>query len=77
MPEVNTTLVEEIIESAETAAAAAASGISVNPMNFVENLKYMGMGMLGIFVVIGAVWCVTIILNKVTSRSSDEKKEEE
>ena len=34
-----------------------------NPMNFVENLKYMGLGMLGIFVVIGVIIGVTVLLN--------------
>jgi len=37
-----------------------------NPMNFVTNLKYMGLGMLGIFVVIGVIALVTVILNKTT-----------
>ena len=39
--------------------------IIVNPMNFISNLKYMGFGMLGIFVVIGIIVCVTMLLNKV------------
>lgn len=38
------------------------------PMNFVKNLSYMGIGMAGIFVVIGIIICVTVILNKVTSK---------
>jgi len=37
-----------------------------NPMNFIYNLKYMGLGMLGIFVVIGIIIVTTILLNKVT-----------
>lgn len=37
------------------------------PMAFVENLKYMGFGMLGIFVVIGAIIGVTCLLNYVMS----------
>ncbi len=37
-----------------------------NPMNFIYNLKYMGLGMLGILVVIGVIILVTVILNKVT-----------
>ena len=41
-----------------------------NPMNFVSNLKYMGLGMLGIFVVIGVIILLTVILNKAT-KSSD------
>ncbi len=43
------------------------NGIEFNPMNFVENLKYMGLGMLGIFVVIGLIVISTIVLNRVTS----------
>ncbi|MBQ7109010.1 MAG: oxaloacetate decarboxylase [Clostridia bacterium] len=35
-------------------------------MNFVYNLKYMGIGMLGIIIVIGIIIIVTTILNKVT-----------
>ncbi len=37
-----------------------------NAMNFIYNLKYMGLGMLGILVVIGVIILVTMILNKVT-----------
>lgn len=33
------------------------------PANFVANLKYMGLGMLGIFVVIGLIILVTCLLN--------------
>ena len=38
-----------------------------NPMNFVNNLGYMGAGMLGIFVVIGLIIITTLILNKATA----------
>ncbi len=40
-----------------------------NPMNFVSNLKYMGLGMLGIFIVIGVIILLTVILNKTTKDS--------
>jgi len=40
--------------------------MNINPMNFVYNLKYMGIGMLGIIIVIGIIIIVTTILNKVT-----------
>ena len=33
------------------------------PMEFIYNLKYMGAGMLGIFVVIGLIAGVTELLN--------------
>ncbi|MBR5232244.1 MAG: oxaloacetate decarboxylase [Clostridia bacterium] len=37
-----------------------------NPANFLSNLKYMGLGMLGIFIVIGIIVGVVVGLNKVT-----------
>jgi len=36
------------------------------PVKFIENLKYMGLGMLGIFVVIGIIVGVVIGLNALT-----------
>lgn len=41
------------------------------PMHFVENLRYMGIGMLGIFLVIGAIALLTVLLNKLTGQHSD------
>lgn len=38
----------------------------MNIMNFIYNLKYMGIGMLGIFIVIGVIVLITMFLNKVT-----------
>ena len=46
-----------------------------DPAQFVENLKYMGLGMLGIFIVIGLIAGLTILLNALTSHNSDETKE--
>lgn len=37
------------------------------PANFIENLKYMGIGMLVIFAVIGIIILTTMIVNKVFS----------
>ena len=45
--------------------------IDFNPFNFLENAKYMGLGMLGIFVVIGLIVGVTYLLNHVTSSKKD------
>ena len=36
------------------------------PINFIKNLKYMGLGMLGIFIVIGIIVGVVVALNKFT-----------
>ena len=47
-----------------------------NPMNFVDNLGYMGAGMLGIFIVIGLIVITTVILNKVTAPKKNNKKEQ-
>jgi hypothetical protein len=41
----------------------------MNPQNFVNNLHYMGKGMLAIFVVIGAIILVTALLNKIFSKN--------
>ena len=38
-----------------------------NPMNFVNNLGYMGVGMLIIIAVIGVIIGATSLLNKFTS----------
>lgn len=40
---------------------------SFEPIHFVENLRYMGIGMLGIFIVIGVIILLTMLLNKLTS----------
>ncbi len=37
-----------------------------NLMAFVDNLYYMGVGMLSILIVIGIIIAVTMVLNKIT-----------
>ena len=39
------------------------ANLEFNPMAFVENLKYMGVGMLVIFVVIGLIILTTMLIN--------------
>ena len=46
---------------------ASAGGLKVQPMNFIYNLKYMGVGMFCIIVVIGVLIGVTMALNKITA----------
>ncbi len=41
--------------------------MNFNPMNFVTNLKYMGIGMLGVFMIIGIIIAATYIIGKATS----------
>ena len=50
--------------------------INFNPMAFIDNLKYMGQGMLGIFVVIGIIVIFTSILAKVSSKLGKKNDEE-
>ena len=40
------------------------------PMNFVENLKYMGLGMLAIIIVMGAIILVTMALNSIPDNNT-------
>ena len=44
---------------------STAVGLEFNPMAFVENLKYMGIGMLVIFAVIGVIALTTVLINKI------------
>ena len=44
---------------------AESAGFNFEPFNFVENLKYMGLGMLAIFIVIGVIVGITYLLNAV------------
>ena len=37
------------------------------PMRFVHTLKFMGVGMIGIFIVMGVIIVSVVVLNKVTS----------
>ncbi len=42
------------------------------PMNFVENLKYMGIGMLGIFIIIGIIIGATYAIGALSNKKSGE-----
>ena len=48
-------------------AATEGTKLVFEPMNFVENLQYMGIGMLVIFAVIGVIALVTVLINKIFS----------
>ena len=47
-----------------------------DPMQFVENLRYMGLGMLGIFIVIGAITLLTMLLNRLTEQKTEDQPEQ-
>ena len=40
-------------------------GVIFEPMNFVKNLEYMGIGMLGIFIVVGVIMGATLFIGKI------------
>lgn len=44
--------------------------------NFVENLKYMGIGMLGVFIIIGAIIGAVYLLNRGVNYMTNRTKEE-
>ena len=37
----------------------------MNFQNFIDNLPYMGKGMLGILIVMGVIILITVLLNKI------------
>ncbi len=55
----------------------ANSALAVDIQNFINSLKYMGIGMLCIFVVMLAIIVVVYVLNKVTNSISAKKKAKE
>ncbi len=46
----------------------AIGNLEFTPDRFVENLRYMGIGMLVIFVIIGVIILVTMLINKIFSK---------
>ena len=44
---------------------------SFEPMNFVTNLTYMGVGMLGIFIIVGIIVAATYAIAKFTAPKSN------
>ena len=49
------------------AAAETAAKIAFDPGKFLSNLRYMGIGMLVIFMIIGIIILTTLVINKVFS----------
>ena len=44
---------------------AESAGFDFEPIKFIENLQYMGLGMLAIFIVIGVIVGITYLLNRI------------
>lgn len=58
----------EPVTEAVTEIATEAAKLQFEPTAFVENLKHMGVGMLVIFVLIGAIVLATVLINKLFSK---------
>ncbi len=43
-----------------------------NPMNFITNLKWMGIGMLAVSMIIAIVIVATMAINATSSKNSDK-----
>ena len=73
MNELNIFLTDAAITSAPTEATAATqANLGFEPMNFVDNLQYMGIGMLTIFLIIGAIILTTMLINWIFSRKKKD-----
>lgn len=46
----------------------AAQTVNFEPMNFISNLRYMGIGMLVIFVIIGVIILATTLVSRLFSK---------
>lgn len=42
--------------------------MTFDPMNFITNLRYLAVGMVSIFIVIGVIILVTVLLNKIFTK---------
>ncbi len=47
--------------------------MNFNPMAFVDNLKYMGIGMLSILIVMGVLILITVLLNRLGKKSKKDE----
>jgi len=69
----NMELITVTAETVETVAESGATNVlqemiaNTDPMRFVDTLKYMGVGMLGIFIVMGILIIGTGLLNRILS----------
>ena len=60
-----------LIATEPTEAAAGAADVVFQPASFVENLQYMGIGMLVIFLVIGLIILSTKLINHLFSDNAE------
>ena len=46
------------------------------PMNFINNLKYMGVGMLGVFLIVGVIIATTYLIGYVMKKVEAKNQKE-
>ena len=46
------------------------------PIKFVESLKYMGIGMLGVFIIVGVIMAATYLTGYFTDKLAKPTKDE-
>ena len=51
--------------------------LQFEPLAFFENLKWMGLGMLGVFIIIGFIIFATSVTNYVINKRTESKKDDE
>ncbi len=49
--------------------------LALHPEMFISNLKYMGLGMLCIIIVMAVIICAVLVMNKITAISAKKKSE--
>ena len=42
------------------------------PIRFIENLKYMGIGMLGVFIIVGIIMSAVYVIGSIKNKETEE-----
>lgn len=42
------------------------------PIRFIENLKYMGIGMLGVFIIVGIIMSAVYVIGSMKNKETEE-----
>ena len=46
------------------------------PYKFIENLQYMGVGMLGVFMIVGIIALATYVISSAVEKAKSDKSSE-
>ena len=42
------------------------------PIRFIENLKYMGIGMIGVFIIVGIIMSAVYVIGSIKNKETEE-----